>query len=113
MSRKPMDLVGKTFNRLTAIERVPAPARAMCDTYKTSVWYLWQCSCGNKHVAPGFNVRHGTTKSCGCYRREMGNINWTKGQLKQQPPRYQAGERLKRGRIAFNRMDIEGFDDAE
>jgi hypothetical protein len=56
--RKPIDLTGQKFNRLTAIERVETKWRFRCD-------------CGIEIVAFANNVKRGGTTSCGCYHREQ------------------------------------------
>lgn len=58
------DITGQTFNRLTALHRLPAiKPRAM-------VRWLFQCSCGKQCVAVGAAVVRGNLKSCGCLRNE-------------------------------------------
>jgi hypothetical protein len=58
----PKNAAGKQFARLTAIEFVRNQAKA-------HLW-LWQCECGNQHLATLQNVRRGAIKSCGCWQRE-------------------------------------------
>lgn len=55
---KQLELRGKTFGRLKAIERV-----------KGGAWKCL-CSCGNEHIVLGSNLITGNTKSCGCLRRD-------------------------------------------
>jgi hypothetical protein len=56
---------GRTFGRLTVIKRVPAPKN------DTGYWWLCRCVCGTIHRAAGFLLRKGSTRSCGCLRREV------------------------------------------
>jgi len=37
-------------------------------------YQVWQCrcSCGEVHIALRNRIQNGTTKSCGCLRRELG-----------------------------------------
>lgn len=62
--RKPRDLVGQKFGRLTVLEYL----------YSDNNGPLWkcQCSCDNHTIISvyGKNLLRGTTKSCGCLQRE-------------------------------------------
>ena len=69
-----IDLAGRTFGRLTVLERVPNDDRY---SQPRPLW-LCQCSCGNKTVVIGANLRDGKTKSCGCLRREVSAANGRK-----------------------------------
>lgn len=55
----PLQDVGRTTNRLTAIEYSGQ------DKHRKFV-YLFQCSCGNQKHMIGTDVFSGRTKSCGC-----------------------------------------------
>jgi len=59
----PIDMTGQKFNRLTAIRRDGY-------MYKHCVAWLCRCDCGNYKTLPGFIIRSGHTKSCGCIRQE-------------------------------------------
>jgi hypothetical protein len=62
-----LDLTGRTFGRLTVIERGPnvprGPSRWIC-----------KCSCGTARTRPiqSQRLRSGDTTSCGCVRVENG-----------------------------------------
>lgn len=58
-----LDLSGMKFGRLTALRE---------EGRNKHGWVLWRfsCDCGNETVAVGFQVRRGTTTSCGCRQRE-------------------------------------------
>lgn len=57
-----IDLTGRRFGRLTVIER---------DTSrKGRAHWFCKCDCGNVVSVYSFNLRNGTTKSCGCLRIE-------------------------------------------
>lgn len=58
-----IDLTGKTFTRLTVIERVHRPGRR--------TWWKCRCSCGVEKVVCGENLSGGGTRSCGCLREEL------------------------------------------
>lgn len=57
-----IDMTGQIYGRLIVIE----PA------YKKDRTWYWkcQCKCGNTTVVNGNNLRHGITKSCGCYKHQ-------------------------------------------
>lgn len=69
-----LDLSGKRFGKLTAIEEAQ-PYIAPCGQKQTR--WLCKCDCGNSIVATVSNLRGGHYVSCGCYRdeiaRRMGN----------------------------------------
>lgn len=58
-----IDLVGKVFERLTVIG---------LSSEKRGKELLWDCvcSCGNRLVVAGSDLRKGHTKSCGCFNAE-------------------------------------------
>ena len=58
-----IDLLGKKFERLTVIERMPNNKR------KQAVWKC-RCDCGNEIIVEAGHLRSGHSKSCGCYGRE-------------------------------------------
>lgn len=60
-----IDLTGKKFNRLTVLERVESKN-------KKTLWKC-KCDCGNITIVETYNLRHGSTKSCGCYYKEQKN----------------------------------------
>lgn len=55
-----IDLSGKRFGRLLAIEYLPAAARWRCV-----------CDCGREHLVTSALLRDGRAQSCGCLRREL------------------------------------------
>lgn len=63
-----IDLRGKTFGRLTALERAPRPEYT---TTRTGAWWLCLCSCGRTTVVYGEALRTDRTRSCGCLRKEL------------------------------------------
>lgn len=54
---KPMDIIGKKFNRLTVLELVGT------DKYGNTK-FLCECDCGKTKVLLGSKVKGGRTKSC-------------------------------------------------
>lgn len=67
MTKQIIDLAGKKFNKLTAIENTN-------QTNKQGS-FLWKflCDCGKEKIIPRNSVVSGTIKSCGCGRRR-GNL---------------------------------------
>jgi hypothetical protein len=53
-----IDLSGKSFNRWTIIK------------YESKGFWLCKCICGTEKKVFAFNITHGISKSCGCYRDE-------------------------------------------
>jgi len=69
------------FNRLTAVSL--APRGRLRRTLLNCV-----CACGSTVVVALWNLTSGSTKSCGCLRREHGQRNATHGMTKS--PEYKA-----------------------
>lgn len=57
--RKPLDLTGKTFHRLTVIKS------AGKNEHKQTMW-LCKCKCGKEKEIIGTRLNKGHVKSCGC-----------------------------------------------
>lgn len=55
---KRIDIAGKRFGRLTALE------------YLGEQRWRCRCDCGNSPIVHSAKLRRGQTKSCGCYRRD-------------------------------------------
>ncbi len=65
MPRPAVDLTGQRYGRLTVVERLFER-----KDYLSSIW-VCRCDCGNEaHVFVG-NLKNGTSKSCGCLRKEI------------------------------------------
>lgn len=62
--RKPLNLCGQKFGRLTAIKRVGS------NNQGNSMW-LCRCECGNTLVVNSQNLKNGHSKSCGCRKAEV------------------------------------------
>jgi len=58
-----VDLIDKTFYRLTVIKRINN------NTKKHAMW-LCRCKCGNYTTVQSDNLKSGHTKSCGCLNKE-------------------------------------------
>lgn len=63
------DMTGMTFDRLKVIRRVP--------NRSNSNEAMWEClcTCSNKCIVSGKNLRNGNTKSCGCGRGRKSKFN--------------------------------------
>ncbi|MCL2110975.1 MAG: hypothetical protein FWH32_01715 [Clostridiales bacterium] len=60
--RKPIDLAGKTFGRLKAIQPTG-------DKRNGHIVWLCECECGGRKGVAQDMLQRGLTKSCGCLRR--------------------------------------------
>ncbi len=58
-----IDLTGQKFSRLTVTERSGR-------MYGSALW-LCMCDCGERTYVQSRDLRSGTTRSCGCLRREL------------------------------------------
>ena len=72
--RTPIDEAGKTYGRLTVVERYDW--RKHGEFYNACPRALWFCicECGETTIVDGSALRSGRTKSCGCYRRERSRV---------------------------------------
>ena len=66
-----MDLTGKVFGRLTALERAP-------KDHRQAKWHC-QCSCGKTTITFQFGLVSGKIKSCGCISAEKSKELWKDG----------------------------------
>lgn len=57
-----IDLTGQKFGRLTVIAR--------SDDKRKEVRWECRCACGNQTTVTSISLRKGTTRSCGCLRKE-------------------------------------------
>jgi hypothetical protein len=62
---KVIDIAGKKFNRLTALHKTGS------KNYKGSLLWLFKCDCGNFVERESYPVTSGSTKSCGCYVKDI------------------------------------------
>ena len=60
---KRIDLTGQHLGRWTVIEYV--------GNTRTVAWWKCRCDCGTVRIVNGRRLRDGTSKSCGCLRREL------------------------------------------
>ena len=61
-----MNLVGKSFGRLTVLNR-----SEYSHPKKGKSYWECRCSCGNVRTIQGWSLTSGNTKSCGCLQREI------------------------------------------
>ena len=71
MGRKPIDLTGQKFGKLTVLYR------DISGKYNGTRW-ICKCDCGRGCTVLGTALRDGRTKSCGCYRSERATAIITK-----------------------------------
>lgn len=64
------DLTGRSFGRLRVVSFFGK------DKYGNTLWECL-CQCGNTVVAGGSHLRHGNTRSCGCFRKDANTEKWT------------------------------------
>ncbi len=88
-----LDLTGRCFGRLRVIRREGSK-----HSFSGRPLPLWRClcdpalgGCGAEHLATSGNLLKGSTRSCGCLRRELMRVN--------------AAERLADGRIGGKRIE--------
>lgn len=67
---KAMDLTGKTFGRLTVIDRVGY------NKHKSVLWRC-ACECGKEVVVPTGSLTSGNTQSCGCLHNDLLRVRRT------------------------------------
>lgn len=58
-----VDITGKRFGMLTAIERTDPPQN---DHHTIGAWWHCKCDCGGEINAPYSHLKDGHIKSCGC-----------------------------------------------
>lgn len=63
-ARNFIDRTGQKVNRITFLEFVDR-------TESGNARWKVRCDCGQEFIAISGNVIYGTTRSCGCYRREQ------------------------------------------
>lgn len=66
-----IDLTGQKFGKLTVV------IRAGVNMQNKALW-VCKCDCGKETIVSGVYLRNGHTKSCGCYRAEIGEKIFTK-----------------------------------
>lgn len=67
MARKD-NYIGKVFGRLYVIKKV---GYKTYPSGRKHAFYLCRCSCGNEKVIDSEKMASGSTKSCGCYIKEL------------------------------------------
>lgn len=73
---RPIDETGNRYGRLVVLEKTNCHRNSQ-------YWWRCICDCGNEVIVPGYRLRNGTTKSCGCFGKEhavlMGKAKRTHG----------------------------------
>lgn len=101
MGRKPSDIKGKTFGRLTVIERD--------NTRVDKVYWICECICGNIRSIVSSDITRSTggTKSCGCLAKDMMSKTMKRYNTYALNDEYGIGYTLKGEEFFF---DIEDYD---
>lgn len=77
--RPALDMIGLKFGRLTVV------LSAGNNKHGERLWEC-SCECGNVAIVPGYRLRQGYTKSCGCIKRaRLGDASRTHGKSKTMP----------------------------
>ena len=76
--RKYIDIIDQRFGRWVVLEF------ALIDKKNTAYWRC-KCDCGEERVVSGTSLRRGSTKSCGCLRRENTSKSTRKHGLSESP----------------------------
>ncbi len=63
---KTVDLIGERYGRLTVI----AKSGQEKEKHRRSLW-LCECDCGKQKIVTTDHLKSGSTKSCGCLKREV------------------------------------------
>lgn len=71
MPQKLIDMTGQRFERLVVLKRAPI------EKGKKPKW-ICQCDCGNITIVTRKHLLDGSTKSCGCYRKDWSREHNTK-----------------------------------
>ena len=78
-------LIGKKFHRLFVLKKSG-------KTKSGNTTYLCKCDCGESAIVNGSKLKNGSTKSCGCLKRER----FTKhGLSKKQPREYKSWHSMR------------------
>lgn len=64
--------LGEKFHRLTVSEKAPTFRRK--DGHGIFIMWKCICDCGNATVVRANNLANGTTKSCGCLKKEVPQV---------------------------------------
>ena len=81
------DLTGQRFGRLVVLKREGS-------AYPGVPMWLCLCDCGTEKPVAASSLRQGSTKSCGCFRVEMGEANATHGMS--ESPEYEVWASIKK-----------------
>lgn len=65
------DITGQRWGRLVAIRFAGYRTKVCGSKQQQQAVWLWQCDCGNTKLIPATQVKHGTTRSCGCMSRQQ------------------------------------------
>ncbi len=74
-----MDMIGETFERWTALERIPGLNKSRQIVFRCI------CQCGKEGRVTGMALRTGASKSCGCLAKEMSSARASTHGLNKHP----------------------------
>lgn len=74
---KVVNIIGQKFGRLVVLEEY---SKRTPNGHKK---YVCQCDCGNTHITSGESIRRGSSKSCGCLRKEYKPSNYNENRKQQ------------------------------
>jgi len=60
------NLIGMRYGKLTVVQRAE-------NNHKGNTMWLCKCDCGGEKIALGYDLTHGRTISCGCFKYMKGN----------------------------------------
>jgi hypothetical protein len=69
--RKWIDETGNVYGWVKVLSQDVRPALSRRGNYRVGVFWLCECVCGKTISVAGRNLRKGSTRSCGCLRREV------------------------------------------
>ena len=90
-----IDLTGQRFGRLTVIRE------SSYRSNKSGTWWECQCECGKIVNVLSVRLRYGTTKSCGCLRKENKSY-YPKNRKKRKPISEETREKFRQNMIRRN-----------
>lgn len=68
------NLIGMRFGKLTVIQRAE-------NNHRGNTMWLCKCDCGGEKIALGYDLTHGRTMSCGCFKYMKGKQSPNKRDL--------------------------------
>lgn len=94
MNTKHEDLTGKIFGKLTALY---LDEKKTVRGKQNKTYWMCRCDCGNEKSVFAYNLKRGSTISCGCERNKINKARLTHGHGKKNKntPTYRAWYNMK------------------